>query len=125
MEEKENALMRFLHKVYNPFFDAALRSPVRSLFVRLVPILACVVLFPLLGREFMPKLEEGNFWIRATLPMSISLEQSSQYVGRMRDVLRGCDAAAKVPCDEQSGPQVPGGRRRSSRSSAAPTTAPT
>ena len=29
----------------------------------------------------MPKLEEGNFWIRATLPMSISLEQSAKYVG--------------------------------------------
>ncbi|MGO8996618.1 MAG: efflux RND transporter permease subunit [Polyangiaceae bacterium] len=107
MEEKENALMRFLHKVYNPFFDAALRSPVRSMFVRLVPILACVVLFPLLGREFMPKLKEGNFWIRATLPMSVSLEQSSRYVGRMRDVLRGCDAAAKVPCDQQANRKYP------------------
>ena len=28
----------------------------------------------------MPKLEEGNFWIRATLPMSISLDQSPKYV---------------------------------------------
>jgi heavy metal efflux system protein len=36
----------------------------------------------------MPKLEEGNFWIRATLPMSISLEQSSKYVARMRGILR-------------------------------------
>ena len=79
----------------------------RSMFVRLIPILACVVLFPLLGREFMPKLEEGNFWIRATLPMSISLEQSSSYVGRMRDVLRGCDSASKVPCDEQKDRKYP------------------
>ena len=37
----------------------------------------------------MPKLEEGNFWIRATLPMSISLERSAQYVGRMREIVRG------------------------------------
>ena len=36
------------------------------------------MLFPLLGGEFMPKLEEGNFWIRATLPMSISLDQSRE-----------------------------------------------
>src|SRR5262249_19271046 len=40
--------------------------------------------------EFMPKLEEGNLWIRATLPMSISLEQSAKYVGRMREIVRGC-----------------------------------
>ena len=52
----------------------------------LIPVVArASSLFPLLGGEFMPKLEEGNFWIRATLPMSISLEQSAKYVGRMRD----------------------------------------
>jgi succinylarginine dihydrolase len=37
-----------------------------------------------LGLEFLPKLEEGNFWIRATLPQSISLEDSDGYVNRMR-----------------------------------------
>lgn len=36
----------------------------------------------------MPKLEEGNFWIRGTLPMSISLEQSARRVTRMREILR-------------------------------------
>ena len=46
------------------------------------------MLFPLVGKEFMPKLEDGNFRIRATLPTSIPLEQSSKYVGRMRDIVR-------------------------------------
>ena len=46
----------------------------------------------------MPKLEEGNFWIRATLPTSISLEQSAKYVGRMRDIIRGCPANESQPC---------------------------
>ena len=36
------------------------------------------------GASSCRKLEEGNFWIRATLPMSISLDQSAKYVGRMR-----------------------------------------
>ena len=35
----------------------------------------------------MPKLEEGNLWIRATLPMSISLDQSARYVNRMREIV--------------------------------------
>jgi cobalt-zinc-cadmium resistance protein CzcA len=48
----------------------------------------------------MPKLEEGNFWIRATLPMSISLDQSAKYVGRMRAIVRGCPVDPGVPCDE-------------------------
>jgi len=95
-EEKENKLMHFLHRLYNPFFDAALKKPKRSLLVRLIPILLCVVLFPFLGREFMPKLEEGNFWIRATLPMSISLEESAKYVGRMRGILRSHPEVTEV-----------------------------
>ena len=40
-----------------------------------------------LGLEFLPKLEEGNFWIRATLPRSISLEEANPYVNRMREII--------------------------------------
>ena len=76
--------MRVLHKVYAPAFDLAMRFPKAALSLSLIPIVLCLVLFPLLGGEFMPKLEEGNFWIRATLPMSISLDQSAKYVGKMR-----------------------------------------
>jgi cobalt-zinc-cadmium resistance protein CzcA len=99
-EEKENWVMRFLHKLYNPFFDSALRHPKLSLLVRLIPIGLGIALFPLLGRDFMPKLEEGNLWIRATMPMSISLEQSSQYTTRMRRILRGCPQDPTQPCDD-------------------------
>jgi cobalt-zinc-cadmium resistance protein CzcA len=88
LEEKENALMRVLHRVYSPAFDLVLRVPALAVVLGAGPVIACVLLFSLLGREFMPKLEEGNFWIRATLPMSISLEQSGRYVGRMRAILR-------------------------------------
>ena len=40
-----------------------------------------------LGLEFLPKLEEGNFWIRATMPTSISLEEGNGYVNRMRRII--------------------------------------
>jgi cobalt-zinc-cadmium resistance protein CzcA len=50
----------------------------------------------------MPKLEEGNFWIRATLPTSISLDKSASYVGRMRRILRGCPDDDKLPCTEEN-----------------------
>ena len=87
-EEKEGRLMHFLHRLYDPLFEAALKHPKRAFAFRLVPILLCVVLFPFLGREFMPQLEEGNLWIRATLPMSITMEQSAKYSGPMRAILR-------------------------------------
>jgi len=100
-EEKESVIMRFLHKVYGPAFDLAMRFPRAAVAFSLGPIVLCIALFPLLGREFMPKLEEGNFWIRATLPMSISLDQSAKYVGRMRSILRGCPTDPNAACDER------------------------
>ncbi len=101
-EEKEGVIMRVLHKAYAPFFDAALRRPKAALALAIVPIALCGVLFPLLGGEFMPKLEEGNFWIRATLPTSVSLDQSARYVGRMRRILRGCPDDPKVACTNEN-----------------------
>lgn len=87
-EDKESFVMRALHRVYGKAFDLALRSPKIVFVAMLIPILLCVALFPFLGREFMPKLEEGNLWIRATLPMSVSLEQSAKHVGRMRSIVK-------------------------------------
>jgi cobalt-zinc-cadmium resistance protein CzcA len=58
----------------------------------------CVFVFSRLSGEFMPHLEEGNLWIRATLPMSISLTQSAKYVDRMRAIVRGCPESATDPC---------------------------
>jgi cobalt-zinc-cadmium resistance protein CzcA len=99
-EEKDPIVMRVLHAGYSPLFRVALRAPRRTLAIALLPVLVGMFCFRYLGGEFMPHLEEGNFWIRATLPMSISLEQSSKYVGRIRAILRGCPEDPEVACDE-------------------------
>ena len=101
-EEKETPMMRGLHRLYEPLFDMALRRPRLSILLAAVPIILCVVLFPFLGGEFLPKLEEGNLWIRATLPASIALETSSQYVGKMRRIVRGCPKDLKVACTDEN-----------------------
>jgi cobalt-zinc-cadmium resistance protein CzcA len=99
-EEKEPLIMRGLHSIYSPLFGLALRRPRTVLAVSLVPVVFGMAAFGWLGGEFMPHLEEGNFWIRASFPMSISLEQSASYVGRMRAILRGCPEDATTVCDE-------------------------
>ena len=66
----ENRLMRWLHRVYDPPAHAALRWPRASMALGVVPVLLCVAVFPFLGGEFMPKLEEGNLWIRAIFPVN-------------------------------------------------------
>lgn len=97
-DHHDNFLMRGLRRFYDPLFRFAVRRPRAAIAAGLFPVLAVLALLPLLGGEFMPKLEEGNFWIRATLPMSISLQQSASYVGRMREVLLGC--VPGQPCEE-------------------------
>jgi heavy metal efflux system protein len=101
-EEKDSVVMRALDRLYQPLFDVALRKPRITIALALVPVVVCGFCLRFLGGEFMPKLEEGNLWIRATLPTSISLEQSSRYVGRMRDIVRGCPRDDKIPCTEEN-----------------------
>ena len=107
-DEKDSALMRVLHRVYDPIFARVLRWPRTVTLLAIVPVALCVAFFPLLGREFMPKLEEGNLWIRVVLPTSISLEESEAYVGRMRRIIRGCPQDLRRPCTPatQRHPQV-------------------
>jgi heavy metal efflux system protein len=100
--DDEGKLMELFDRLYAPFFDGALRRPKLAVALRCIPIFACVALFPLLGREFMPKLEEGNFWVRCTFPTSISLDQTLKYVPRIRSILLGCPLEPGVPCDPKT-----------------------
>jgi cobalt-zinc-cadmium resistance protein CzcA len=106
VEDKESALLKRLHRWYDPAFDFAMRRPKSTLVLSLIPILLCVALFPLLGGELMPKLEEGNLWIRATLPTSISPEEASKYVNRMREVIRGCPDDPPCPAASRKYPEI-------------------
>ncbi|MDB4943749.1 MAG: Cobalt-zinc-cadmium resistance protein CzcA [Labilithrix sp.] len=89
-EEKDSFATRHLKRLYLPIFKFGIRRPKIALAIGLAPVVIGLGLFGALGGEFMPKLEEGNLWIRASLPTSVSLDQSSKYVGRMRAILRGC-----------------------------------
>jgi cobalt-zinc-cadmium resistance protein CzcA len=61
-----------------------------------VLLLLTLALVPLIGGEFMPKLEEGNLWVRATLPQDISFEYSSKLADEVRSILRGYPEVIQV-----------------------------
>ncbi|MGC1896532.1 MAG: efflux RND transporter permease subunit, partial [Pseudolabrys sp.] len=88
VEEAETALMRVLHRFYVPILEFAVRRKTWTLAGAAVLLLIAIVAIRLLGLEFLPKLEEGNLWIRATLPSTISLEEGNKYVNEMRSVIR-------------------------------------
>jgi heavy metal efflux system protein len=84
----DNFLVRWLKAGYLWQLDLCLnyRRAAVAVFAVLVVGTACLV--PLLGREFMPELEEGNLWIRGTFPINISLDEVSERVRTVREVLR-------------------------------------
>ncbi len=86
--ETETLLVRTLRRFYEPIVEFALANRVVTLGSLAVLVVIAGVATRSLGLEFLPKLEEGNFWIRATMPLSISLEEGNGYVNRMRNVIR-------------------------------------
>src|SRR5450631_2846388 len=87
VEETETLIMRFLHRIYMPVLARSLASQRVVLVGAAGLIVMTVVAVRLLGLEFLPKLEEGNLWIRATLPPTISLQEGNSYVNEMRKVI--------------------------------------
>jgi cobalt-zinc-cadmium resistance protein CzcA len=87
-QETETFIVRWLHRFYRPVLGVAIKLRFITLIAALVLLALAGLALPNLGLEFLPKLEEGNFWIRATLPPSISLEEANGYVNRMRRVIK-------------------------------------
>ena len=85
--ETETFLMRWMHRLYMPVLARSLAHGRIVLAGGAVLILITVVAVRLLGLEFLPKLEEGNLWIRATLPPTISLQEGNSYVNQMRKLI--------------------------------------
>jgi cobalt-zinc-cadmium resistance protein CzcA len=87
IEETETLMMRILHRIYVPVLRRSLASRRVVLVGAGVLILMTGIGIRLLGLEFLPKLEEGNLWIRATLPPTISLQEGNAYVNEMRKLI--------------------------------------
>jgi cobalt-zinc-cadmium resistance protein CzcA len=86
--EKETFVVRLLHRVYAPVVSMALANRLLVLGGMVLLLVAGFGAVRTLGLEFLPKLEEGNFWIRATMPTSISLEEGDSYVNGMRRIMK-------------------------------------
>ena len=84
VEETETFVVRMLHRVYTPMLGFSIRNKAITVGVAIVLLGLAGFAVRSLGLEFLPKLEEGNLWIRATLPSTISLEEGNTYVNRMR-----------------------------------------
>lgn len=87
VEERETAVVRALRRIFVPVLRFAVPNRILTLGVALALLAGAGLAARSLGMEFLPKLEEGNLWIRATLPSSYSLEAGNEQVNRIRKVI--------------------------------------
>jgi heavy metal efflux system protein len=85
--EVETILVRLIRKVYTPALDFSLAHRGVMVAIGLAFLLATGALIPYLGSEFLPALEEGNYWIRASLPPSMTLDAGTEATRKMREIL--------------------------------------
>ena len=87
VKEKHNPIVHFLTRVIMSIFRFNFRNKKLTLIVTTVLIAVGLYAFKFLGSEFLPELNEGSIWVRATLPYSISLDTSVSKAQQMRAIM--------------------------------------
>jgi heavy metal efflux system protein len=85
---RDNFLVRWLRGSYLRQLERCLNHRFLTLAVFGVILAASLCVVPFLGGEFMPELEEGNFWVRGTFPVNVSLEEAADKARIARQIMR-------------------------------------
>jgi len=87
IEEVETIIVRGLRAGYTPVLRWALGNLKAAVLVGIVFLALSFLAASRLGSEFLPALEEGNFWIRAAMPPTLSLDAGTAATRKMREIL--------------------------------------
>jgi cobalt-zinc-cadmium resistance protein CzcA len=87
VNEVETLLVRTLRSIYSPILRWSLVNRKVTVAIGLAFLMVSGLVASRLGTEFLPALEEGNLWIRATMPPTISLEAGIPIVQKIREIL--------------------------------------
>jgi cobalt-zinc-cadmium resistance protein CzcA len=96
LNEAETWVVRKLRGIYVPAAAFALANRLLTAGSALLLFLVAIMAGRSLGIEFLPHLEEGNMYIRASLPASISIEAGQPTVNAIRDIIASYPEVAKV-----------------------------
>jgi cobalt-zinc-cadmium resistance protein CzcA len=87
VKEKPNRLFDRVRGGYGKQLEWCLNHPKLTLFVVTLIFGASLLLLPFIGGEFLPHLDEGALWLRATMPYTISFEDSAKFAPQVRNIL--------------------------------------
>ncbi|HUD83174.1 MAG TPA: CusA/CzcA family heavy metal efflux RND transporter, partial [Candidatus Saccharimonadales bacterium] len=88
VRERRNIFFEAIKSVYTKGLDLCLAHPWATTLASALLVASSLLLIPGIGAEFMPHLDEGALWVRATMPYTISFDESRKVVPRMREILR-------------------------------------
>lgn len=88
VREPSNRLYEWMKRVYAGQLDWSLARPKLTMLIAVLIFGATLLLVPYIGGEFMPHLDEGALWVRATMPYTISFEEASKIAPQIRDILK-------------------------------------
>jgi cobalt-zinc-cadmium resistance protein CzcA len=86
--ERHNAAFEAIKTYYIKGLDICLANPRKTTGAAAVVLALSLLIAPFVGAEFMPQLDEGALWVRATMPSTISFEESAKVTPQIRDILR-------------------------------------
>jgi cobalt-zinc-cadmium resistance protein CzcA len=87
VREKTNRIYEWLKQEYAAELDWCLNHPWITMIVATAIFGGTLLLVPFIGGEFMPHLDEGALWVRATMPYTISFEEASGISPQIRKIL--------------------------------------
>ena len=88
VRERRNAAFEAIKSLYVKGLDFCLARPWATMFASAVLLAGSLSLVPTIGAEFMPQLDEGALWVRATMPYTISFDESARIAPQIRAILR-------------------------------------
>jgi heavy metal efflux system protein len=88
VQEKRNAAFERIKSLYARGLDFCLKHTWGTAIASAILLGISLLLIPRIGAEFMPHLDEGALWVRATMPYTISFDESARLTPKVRAILR-------------------------------------
>jgi cobalt-zinc-cadmium resistance protein CzcA len=96
VREYRNRAYEWIREEYAKELRWCLDHPQPTMLIAIVVFGASMLLVPTIGGEFMPHLDEGALWVRATLPYTISFEEAAKFAPQVRTVLMSYPQVTEV-----------------------------
>ena len=87
VREKPNRIFEYVRTAYAARLEWCLNHPGLTVIVAVIIFSATLLLLPFIGGEFLPHLDEGALWVRATMPYTISFEEAAKFAPQVRKIL--------------------------------------